>query len=113
MLTFAGSLPRKKGRGNRLSRGQSCRVVCNDSAYHPGAPGVPVALNIREARHSLDHRVIGSLVGIRAIGSISGDRYVDDIASNTSYHFFTETYTLGDTRTEVMNEHLRSSYQPL
>ncbi len=113
MLTFAGSLARKKRGGYRLSCRQSGGVVCYDCSHHPGAPGIPVALNIRKAGHSLDHRIIGPLVGIGPLGPIASDRYVDYVASNRSYYFFAETYPLSDSGTEVMNEYLCSSYQPL
>ena len=111
VLSFAGSLARKKRGGYRLSRRQSGGVVGDDGSHHPGATGVPVTLNVRKPGHSLYDGIIGALVGVGALGPISSDRYVDYVASNSSHYLFAKTHALCNSGTEVMNEYLRGSYQ--
>src|SRR5258708_39877873 len=113
MLSYPGSLARKECCCYRLGRGQSGSVISDDRSHHPGTTGISIALNVRKAGHSLDHRIIGALVGIGTLGAIAGDRYIDYIVANSSHCLFAQTYALSNPGTKVVNQRLRTSYQLL
>src|SRR5689334_10669733 len=100
MLSYPGSLARKECCCYRLGRGQSGGVISDDRSHHPGTTGISIALNVRKAGHSLDHRIICALVGIGTLSAIACDRHIDYVVADSSHYLLAQTYALSNARTE-------------
>src|ERR1022692_2185704 len=111
MLSFTAVRSCKQRGSDRLGRGQGGGVIGNDGTNHPRPASVAVALDFRQTTHRLNHRVVGALSGIRTTFPKPANRYIYDVAPNTSDIIFSETYPLRCARTEVVYQGVRCRYE--